>query len=203
MLDILNNFIIFDWDDTLMATTTFKLSNICLNCNINVIPSDLLNKFNELSEKVLSILEKSIKNYKVVIITNSDEGWVELSSQKLMPNVYNFIYDNNIDIISAKLKYSDKIKSSIEWKILAFEDEINSLGNVSVNVISFGDSICERIALQNLNNSNIVLKKNIKFIEKPKINQIINQLILIDNYFEFIINESNNLDLMLTLSIIK
>jgi len=203
MLDILNNFIIFDWDDTLMATTTFKLSNICLNCNINVIPSDLLNKFNELSEKVLSILEKSIKNYKVVIITNSDEGWVELSSQKLMPNVYNFIYDNNIDIISAKLKYSDKIKSSIEWKILAFEDEINSLGNVSVNVISFGDSICERIALQNLNNPNIVLKKNIKFIEKPKINQIINQLILIDNYFEFIINESNNLDLMLTLSIIK
>ncbi len=203
MLDILNNFIIFDWDDTLMATTTFKLSNICLNCNINVIPSDLLNKFNELSEKVLSILEKSIKNYKVVIITNSDEGWVELSSQKLMPNVYNFIYDNNIDIISAKLKYSDKIKSSIEWKILAFEDEINSLGNVSVNVISFGDSIAERIALQNLNNPNIVLKKNIKFIEKPKINQIINQLILIDNYFEFIINESNNLDLMLTLSIIK
>jgi len=203
MLDILNNFIIFDWDDTLMATTTFKLSNICLNCNINVIPSDLLNKFNELSEKVLSILEKSIKNYKVVIITNSDEGWVELSSQKLMPNVYNFIYDNNIDIISAKLKYSDKIKSSIEWKILAFEDEINSLGNVSVNVISFGDSICERIALQNLNNPNIVLKKNIKFIEKPKINQIINQLILIDNYFEFIMNEPNNLDLMLTISIIK
>jgi hypothetical protein len=197
-MNVINNLIIFDWDDTLFATTSIGYNE----CDINdkKFSTELENNFIIISEIVLKILEKAIKYYKVVIITNAEIGWVEFSSQKLIPDVLKFIQEHNIDIISARAKYSNKVNNHLEWKTHTFQDLLDSFGNIKLNVTSFGDNISERMALKNLNGTNIALKKSIKFIETPTIKNLINELRLILESFDQIITCTEDLDIMLTLT---
>jgi hypothetical protein len=49
----------------------------------------------------LSILQKSIKSGKTLIITNARKGWVEFSSSFMLPKVHKFIL-NHVPVISAR-----------------------------------------------------------------------------------------------------
>jgi len=200
-LNLINNLIIFDWDDTLFATTSIGYSES--DINDKKFSSELESNFIILSEIVLKVLQKAIKYYKVVIITNAEIGWVEFSSQKLIPDVYKFIREHNIDIISAREKYKNKFNNHLEWKTHTFQDFLDSLGNISLNVTSFGDNISERMALKNLYGINLDLKKSIKFIEAPTIKHLINELRLIFDCFDEIISCVEDLDIMLTITLIE
>jgi len=199
--DVINNLIIFDWDDTLFATSGIVYSKS--DIYDKKFSSELESDFNILSEIVLKVLQKAIKYYKVVIITNAEIGWVEFSSQKLTPDVFKFIQEHNIDIISAREKYNNKVNNHLEWKTHTFQDLLNSFGNITLSVTSFGDNISERMALKNLDGTNIGLKKSIKFIEAPTIKHLINELRLILECFDEIISCVEDLDIMLTLTLIE
>ena len=200
-VNVVNNLIIFDWDDTLFATTSIGHGESDIN-DIK-ISTELESNFTILSEVVLKILEKAIKYYKVVIITNAEIGWVEFSSAKLLPDVLKFIQEHNIDIISARAKYSGKVNNHLEWKTHTFQDLLNTFTNIQLNVTSFGDNISERMALKNLEGTNIDLKKSVKFLETPTIKNLISELKLILESFDEIISCIEDLDIMLTLTLIE
>ena len=101
--------IIFDWDDTLMASTCIgQFKNLDMhrdNCR-DQLPKFVLNYLADLEKQVVRLLKKSIRNGLTFIITNAGLGWVELTAMRFMPTVHREFIRNadkyGIKIISAR-----------------------------------------------------------------------------------------------------
>jgi hypothetical protein len=196
-----NNYIIFDYDDTLLATHFISSNNISLDKSIS---KEILDLFNELSLQVLKVLNKAILYGNVVIITNAHSEWIEESLKKLMPIVYKFIINKKIKLISARDEMGKTIPDPTRWKAIIFQKyfELTFQNKDNINVLSFGDNYYDRYALFNLTSSSVNLRKNIKLLEKPTMHQLINQLILIDILFHKIIPFNRELDIRIKLDTI-
>ena len=73
----------------------------------------------KLEKAVEKVLTSSVKHGKTYIVTNAAEGWVQFSSQKYMPLVYEAI--KNVEVISARSMFEHLFPGdSYEWKIQAF-----------------------------------------------------------------------------------
>lgn len=197
--------IIFDWDDTLLAST--HLCNAGINLQSQTMPKELFDQFKKLEERVVNLLT-SAKQYSnnIFIITNAETGWVELSSLKFMPKVHYIL--NEIRIISAKSTYEhlfEHISNTIKpnkWKAYAFDTNIQYDKSSEMNIISFGDSEYERNAILNMCKSRVNCRnKSIKFIEKPTIDQLQRQLEMINHNLKYIVSHDGNLDLMMTITV--
>ena len=46
---------------------------------------------------------------KTYIITNAAQGWVELSAQKFMPSVFEFLLTEDITVISARTMFEKEL----------------------------------------------------------------------------------------------
>jgi hypothetical protein len=188
-----SNYIIFDYDDTLLATHFMYANHISFD---KLIPKEILDLFNELSIQVLSLLNKAKLRGDVIIITNAQAGWIEESSKKLMPKVYEFIISKKIKLISARNEMEKTIPDPTRWKAIIFQKyfELAYQNKSNINVISFGDNYYDRYALFNLTSSSLNLRKNIKLLDNPTMNQLINQLILINKLFDKVITFHKELD---------
>ncbi|KAA6383913.1 MAG: hypothetical protein EZS28_020560 [Streblomastix strix] len=137
------------------------------------VPQEIRHQLNILQEQVIDLLEKSLQiTDNVLIITNAEEGWVDLSAEKFMPRVLHIL--RRVQVISARTTYQKQFKDQPNmWKRAAFLDQLYNIiggrtgsthqyGNASIepysasaaehpiSVISFGDSECERSALMSL-----------------------------------------------------
>jgi hypothetical protein len=180
-----NNIFIFDWDDTLFCTTFLYPCGYLENNIFELLTNK--EKIQKLEALVKKLLTLAIEKSDTYIITNSEPGWVEYSCKRFFPNV--FILLNKIKIISARGLYENKYPNDFfAWKNKAFNDIIqNYEKNLPTNMICLGDSEFEIKAANDISTkfSNCYLK-TIKFREKPKINQLINQLNLVLNKFDYI-----------------
>ena len=100
--------IIFDWDDTLLCTSFINPSGVYKN---NPLSGPVLQHIKILEEVAIRMLEVSIKQGKVYIITNAAEGWVEFSCAKFFPNMLHLL--DKIEIISARAKYEAKYPGDV------------------------------------------------------------------------------------------
>lgn len=212
----LTNIFIIDWDDTLFPTTWINKNSIDLN-NPNTHQGYKV-YFLEL-DKTISLLLESLNNVgDVWIVTNANLKWIK-SCLQILNLTANTIIKNRIRIVSARDSYSQNNSSPTEWKILTFqdimEDIINKINrnlkpNTIINIISIGDAMYEYIALINLdnfiksfitnkdqrtNNNFTYLLKNIKFIEKPEFDCIIEQIQELHKNKDNIINKLEFIDL--------
>jgi len=139
----------------------------------------------------------------VVLVTNAERGWIELSCQKFMPSLYPAL--ESVKLLSARTTYeSPTLASPLDWKLCAFESEIRRVFGADVvleperrkNILSLGDSMNEREALlracASLPNCR---SKSLKFVERPDISQICKQHSLITGCFDRIVHHDGNLDL--------
>jgi hypothetical protein len=212
----LTNLFIIDWDDTLFPTTWVNKNNIDFN------KKDLLSKYKlyflELDKTVSLLLDTLNKIGDIFIVTNANINWIKscLINLNLTRNT---IINNKIRIVSARDSYSHNNTSPTEWKILTFqdivEDIINKINknikpNTVINIISIGDAMYEYIALINLDNfiksyiananykNNVnfdYLLKNIKFIEKPEFDCVIDQIQVLHKNSHDIVNKLEFIDL--------
>lgn len=190
-----NNLFIFDWDDTIFPTFFLTQEEII---NDDYLPEEYKEIFSILESAILKVLTLAINKGDVYIITNSGIGWVEFSSNKYFPN-FNKILDK-IHIISARNEYEDSYPGEYKiWKDKAFlslKEKINLY--LPTNIICFGDSIDDLEAGKNLaskiNNSFI---KTIKFKEKPDLEDMIKELNLISNKFDYFYSSVKNTSLRL------
>ena len=186
-----NNIFIFDWDDTLFCTTFLSPSGY-LDDDMVVLVSNM-EKMKKLEVLVKKLLNLTFEKGDTYIITNSEPGWVEYSCKRFFPNVSGLL--NKIKIISARGLYENEYPNDFRtWKNKAFNNIIqNYEKNLPTNIICLGDSIYEIKAARHLsaNFPNGYLK-TIKFRENPKIEQLINQLNLVLDKFDYIYSACKN-----------
>lgn len=212
----LTNLFIIDWDDTLFPTTWVNKNNI--NFNKSNCSDEYKLYFLELDKTISMLLESLNKIGDIFIVTNANINWIKSCLLKLNLTRKTII-TNNIRIVSARDSYSQNNSSPTEWKILTFQDIIEDIiikinknikPNTIINIISIGDAMYEYIALINLDNfiksyiENKNLKqnqkfdyllKNIKFIEKPEFDCVIDQIQVLHKNSLDIVNKLEFIDL--------
>ena len=189
-----NSLFIFDWDNTLFPTTFLTKEEI-IDSNL---PEEYIEIFSMLEKSIIKIINLAINKGDVYIITNSSIGWVEFSIHKYFPNLKKYL--NKIYIISARNEYEVVYPNEPKiWKINAFLNLKKTIDiSLPTNIICFGDSIVELNAGKHLaskiNNSFI---KTLKFQEIPEPEDIIKQLNLIFNKFDYIYSKAKNLSIVI------
>lgn len=191
--------LIFDWDDTVLPSTWISEQGLSLSDN-SVPNEEQQVQLNKMAARAAETLCVAKRFGKVILVTNAERGWIELSCQKFMPTLYPSLKD--VKILSARSTYEIKgVVSPFEWKYLAFEHEIYGFyesftADRRKNVISFGDSVHEREALirvtERMQNC---CTKSLKFTERPEVDQLLKEHELISGCFRHIVNHDGNLDL--------
>ena len=114
--------LIFDWDDTLLCSTWLASEGLRLDSPA-VIPPSTVAELQRLESSVVSLLERAMTYGEVVIITNAETGWVELSAQRFMPRVRPLV--EKVRVISARSTYERQYPDNpYDWKVAAFRNEI-------------------------------------------------------------------------------
>jgi len=198
--------LIFDWDDTLLPSTWLNLKGLRLDYP-EVIPEDVVQALAPHDAAVYKVLSRAMTYGNCVIITNAERGWVELSAARFMPKTESLL--SQIKVISARTQYEPEYPDNpLEWKVHAFQEQLDECNRFMAdgnekNIISFGDSIHERDAVQQagkwLPNAFI---KSVKFVERPTLDQLQREVALLDKCLDHICSCRSNLDLMLTLEIL-
>jgi hypothetical protein len=188
-----NSLFIYDWDDTFLPTSYLIREDMVDKIEL---PDELKYHFFILEEIIINILNLSINKGRVYIITNSSKSWFNFSSGKYFPNMDSLL--KKIKIISARDEYEDLYPGDTKiWKQKAFlhlKNDIND--NLPSNIICFGDSLIEieagKIFASHLSDSFL---KTVKFKEKPEVEDLIKQLNLIVDKFDFIYSKAKNLSI--------
>jgi len=137
----------------------------------------------------------------VNIVTNAENGWVQLSAKKFLPGVVPVL--DQVKVVSARSTYEMMFPDApVKWKFCAFQEKLFSDTKSAKNVISFGDSHVEREAVRAVTRGLPHTKtKSVKFAEKPSMEQLRRQLELVANCFQYIHSHEGDLDLQLTVTV--
>ena len=136
------NLVIFDWDDTLFPTTY-------LNPVDDNMYELLREKFGPslrmIEDEAIKLIQLTLKDALVVIITNAKKGWVEFSSSFFMPRLHALMMRGYLRVLSARVDYEEMYPfDTFKWKEMAFQKlwrEENFLDRAAIlNLIAIGDS---------------------------------------------------------------
>ncbi len=111
--------IIWDWDDTLMASTFLSpFQAMIQNPNVRTkLNKQAQQQLDQLQDLVIKLLRKSVSYGKTYIITNAGQGWVELSSGRFLPKLYKEIIlnskKNGVNIVSARALFEKIMPSKV------------------------------------------------------------------------------------------
>lgn len=143
--------IILDWDDTMCPSTT------CMrHYGLSVLGAppegEVAQALEGLCVEARALLEQACElAEKVVIVTNAEEGWVDLSCKAWLPGLLDSV--NNVEVASARSTWEPRgVASPAGWKARTFEDAIDKFYSRYAhqswkNIISIGDAPHEREAL--------------------------------------------------------
>jgi hypothetical protein len=116
-----NKVIIFDWDDTICPST---FVDQCKVEHYNEFPIHFQNLMDDLGRTAEKCLAAAAKYGEVIIITNSDDGWVHFSASKFIPYLVPII--SKYSIVSARTAYEKFYPGQpLCWKAAAFAHEVN------------------------------------------------------------------------------
>lgn len=194
--------IVFDWDDTIMCTSFMIRENITVTgdaVHVHKFWPDL----DRLSKTVIDLINDAHNHGEVVIITAAEEGWVQLSAQKFMPELVPVI--KNLRVISARTAYEKKFPGDpYKWKYGSMKDLVDSKKYPMysrTNLVSFGDSLAERQCTIDIAKITLGMhSKTVKFSEKSTIQELTRQLDLIRSSLKYIVEFDSSLDLQLTVT---
>lgn len=219
----LTNIFIIDWDDTLYPTTWVNKNSIDIG-NPSVLEEYKI-YFLELDKTISSLLKSLNDVGDVWIVTNANINWIksclmglEMTKTTIITNKIRIVSAR--DSYSSNSGSPTEWKILTFQDII--EDIINKIINKIkpysyINIISIGDAMYEYMALINLdnfiksyvlnkqpnqsnqsNNCNKQFKyflKNIKFMEKPNFDYIIDQMNVLEKNKNSIVNKLEFIDL--------
>jgi hypothetical protein len=197
--------IFWDWDDTLLCSSFLSSEGYRLDTDMSGADNELMRQLKDLEESVIKVLETSLLKGEVIIVTNAETNWVQLSAQKFVPGVVPLL--GKMQVISARSTYEGMFPNApLKWKYCAFQDrlgDILQMVDVEKHIISFGDSHVEREAIRAVTkNSQNTKTKSIKFAERPTIEQLQRQVELATKQFHYIHSHDGDLDLCMSLSMV-
>lgn len=83
--------IIFEWDDTILASSTLKQYEYLVEGTNLSLPKHLCQKLNNLDQTAQFILMKAKQLGHIYIITNAEEGRVQKTASLYLPRVKEFL----------------------------------------------------------------------------------------------------------------
>ena len=192
-----DSLIIFDWDDTLFPTSWTVKNGVDLTQTYKI--SNYISHFANLDNLISSILTKSSKYGKTIIITNAVVKWVH-TTLVVLPKTKKII-DDKIIIISARELNQNTYPNEIDkWKSTTFK-HINK-GHNFKNIMSIGDAEYEFNALVDLYDINAYLKnkllKTVRLVRDPSFTILVDQLGVLDKSIVKIIVACKHMDLKFT-----
>jgi len=198
--------IILDWDDTLCASTGCMWQH---GLTVDKRPAgDVAVALEELASAAGALLEQSFDlAAKVVVVTNAEDGWVNLSSKAWLPSLQPFL--DKCEVVSARSTWEPHgITSPAGWKAHAFEDVIQRFYSRYrhqswKNIISVGDAPYEREALSRVSRwapsrGSKCRSKSVKFVVRPTIAQLTRELRVLAECLREIVMHDDDLDLHFT-----
>jgi hypothetical protein len=196
--DIHQPLLIFDWDDTLLPTSFLTRRGLRLDGpSVSVDTMLVLERY---ADSVRKTLISAAMYGKVVIVTNAESGWINLTVDKFMPSISSLVL--SFPIVSARSTFEPLgLKSPFLWKERAFDLVVRThyqgaKPSTCRNVISFGDSLHEREAvLKVCLNAPDTWCKSLMFIERPDVDQLSRQHTLIQECLSQIVDHPGHLDL--------
>jgi hypothetical protein len=202
--------IVFDWDDTLLASSFLSSRGYRLDSEMEKSPEHdaVEQQLKELESAVSSLLTLALTYGAVHVVTNAETGWVQLSAQKFMPGLVPLL--SRVSVLSARSTYEPMHpESPLKWKFFAFQEKLSlhysgdyKSNGGKKNVISFGDSHVEREAVRAVTRTMSHTRcKSVKFAERPSTEQLRRQLELVTNCFHYIHQHDGDLDLQLTVTV--
>jgi hypothetical protein len=209
-----NTVIMFDWDDTLLASSFLSMAGYRLD-SVESASAEVDAQLRALEQCVCTVLNLALQYGHVNIVTNAETGWVQLSAQKFMPAVVPLL--SKVTVISARSTFeSAHPDAPLKWKFYAFHERLSAVfggvggaawcgpshDSASKNIVSFGDSHVEREAIRAITRGvSSTRTKSVKFAERPTPEQLRRQLELVTNCFQYIHNHDADLDLQLTVTL--
>jgi len=185
-----HSLIIFDWDDTLLPTTWLLRKGLLPG---SVLSTGVLEMFEELSVQIIKALEYAQTFGRVVIITNSEKGWVPECVGAFMPKILPVL--KKIDVYSAR---NEKFPAEV-WKKKAFKREMYKTygrSDLQRNVVSIGDGLHERLAIASINGPTTYVK-NILFLPTPEPHILIQELKSLVHFMTQVVLYRGDTDLMI------
>jgi hypothetical protein len=154
---------------------------------------------------VEKLLTRAMSVAHVVVVTNAEAGWVELSAGRFMPRLLPLL--RRLEVVSARSTYEAMYPDSPgQWKVQAFAAILaRSLKDTGspVSVLSFGDSASERMAVHRVTEGRPrTFTKSVKFVERPSVETLRRQIECVSGCFEYLTDTANDLDLMLTIQLL-
>jgi len=196
--------LIFDWDDTMLPSSWVQDQGMRLDLEVP-LPEQHRIDLGALARHVAESLKLAKQLGTVVLVTNAERGWIELSCQRFLPTVAPLL--ESVKLLSARSEYErPDLPSPFEWKLRAFGNEIHRNfasdgGHRKRNVLSVGDSAHEREAVLRVTACMPNCRtKSLKFVERPSIDQLCRQHQLISRCFRRIVHHDGNLDLCISAS---
>jgi len=194
--------LIFDWDDTVLPSSWLHEHGLSL-ADDSWPDVEQQAQLDRLSERAAHTLGAAARHGQVILVTNAEAGWIELSCQKFMPLLWPFL--QGIKLFSARSEYEHQgVASPFEWKYLAFEREIGGFyeareAGQRKNVVSFGDSAHEREALIRVTERMCSCRtKSLKLVERPDVEQLLKEHQLLADCMRSIVSHDGNLDLCIS-----
>mmetsp|Transcript_19728 Transcript_19728/g.56467 ORF Transcript_19728/g.56467 Transcript_19728/m.56467 type:complete len:433 (-) Transcript_19728:492-1790(-) len=193
---------VLDWDDTMLPSSWIQRQGLRLDEGSEIADwqQELLS---EVAVAAAGLLRMTKERGTVVLVTNAERGWIELSCRKFMPELMPCI--EGVRIVSARTSYEGPFcVGPLDWKVRAFEAEVARIWRVAdsrrtKNIHSIGDGVHEREALllatQGLVNC---LSKSLKFVERPDIGQLLRQHELIAEHLGRIVQHDGDLDVCIS-----
>jgi len=194
--------IFFDYDDTILNSTNIAELGLRLVGDHSDSPDYVNNEYrcqlSRLEQSACDMLSYAKTLGEVVIVTNGETGWVELSAAKFLPGLVPLIA--TVSVISARSSYqSHNPACPITWKALAF-NSIADLFPETTQLISIGDSLVERNAARLVARGRNMYCKTVKFCERPSMDQLLAQQEVVRMSLSEVVHTQDHLDLALTIS---
>jgi hypothetical protein len=186
-----------DWDDTLLPTTYLAGHN--LREDTEVIPVHFTEELASYSEVVAETIRQMRERGRVVIVTNAETGWIDMTCAKFLPALQSVL--NEVEAVSARSMFEPLgFQSPSQWKEQMFAEKIAQHFGVSPNrarwnVVSMGDASHEREAIHKVSRTTGCLAKSLKFMERPDVVHLRQEHELIQSYLHQIVQHADPLDL--------
>lgn len=200
-----NSLVIFDWDDTLFPTSALDcrtpIQRLCEDNGRQGFLSTL-KPSEEVDAYILAairVLQVARRHGATLIVTNSDHGWVHDSAAKLSPRLACEL--GHIPVISARSIFEPQgISDPRQWKALCFQRIVQCFHSSPAGIwgvrslISVGDGLEEREAAIQVARSCPCYVKSVKFLERPSVARLLQQLELCVGHLTELAEHTGNLD---------
>ncbi|CEM37595.1 unnamed protein product [Vitrella brassicaformis CCMP3155] len=187
---------IFDWDDTLFATTAIMTGPLSHGGEESEIRKALKGFFKKAGQQMAALdaaaskaMEKAVAEGKVIVITNGETAWVRLSSG-FMPLLQKVMEDNTVQVVSSREAFSKNYPDRSDlWKIYTFAREIGKVRPLDM-AITIGDAPHDMDALKKYRGkgSGAMAKRFVRFTGLPEPPTLTKELDTLSSLYDEIIH---------------